>query len=328
VFILGSDEFPHPRAKSERQQQQEQNLMYVAVTRAIENLCFVSVPFDCLKVPGYEPEQEQRGLTIISAPASGHLEMYPDVRDGETVKLSIYDEPGFEDYDPDVVDTLFHDSLGIPRSADDEAEFRRGGEALQSEADDREVLTTLSPLNSETVIDGSVSVVPVEEPLVEGRVSRIAAIEVLCPSCNNPCVDRAGSAMITYELVGHSVTCSVCGKACIVPLNAFSLRGDVVAREKPAGQATKREKKGRTQKERKSKAGRKTKGKGVRQPMQLSLDLRVINTLNAMGVNKSELFEELLQQYEPFLDAWAELGNDDFTDEEDDDELDHDEIEE
>jgi hypothetical protein len=62
----------------------------------------------------------------------------------------------------------------------------------------------------------------------------------------------------------------------------------------------------------------------VRQPMQLSLDLRVINTLNAMGVNKSELFEELLRQYEPFLDAWGELGNDTAEDEED--EFDHDEM--
>jgi len=43
--------------------------------------------------------------------------------------------------------------------------------------------------------------------------------------------------------------------------------------------------------------------------MPLSLDSKVIDTLNAMGVNnKSELFEELLQPYEPFLDAWAELG--------------------
>jgi hypothetical protein len=134
-------------------------------------------------------------------------------------------------------------------------------------------------------------------------------------------VDPAtGSLSITYDLVGHTVICSACRKACLVPLNAFSFQGDVVAREKPAGVTTKREKKGRTQKERKSKAGRKTKGKGVRQPMQLSLDIKVINTLNAMGVNKSELFEELLQQYEPFLDAWAELGN------EDGDELDHDEM--
>ncbi len=103
-------------------------------------------------------------------------------------------------------------------------------------------------------------------------------------------------------------------------LNAFSLQGNVVAREKPAGQAAKREKKGRTQKERKSKAGRKTKGKGVRQPMQLSMDLRVINTLNHMGVNKSELYEELLQQYEPFLNAWAELGNEEVNEDDDADE--------
>jgi hypothetical protein len=306
VYIIGTDEFPHPRAKSDRQKQQEENLMYVAVTRAIQNLCFVGAPFSCLEVPGYEPE---RGLTIISFPAADHLEIHPaTTEDRETVKPSIYDELGFDDYDSGVVDTLFHDAQGIQQLA-----------VLHHDEIDSEATT---------VIDGSVVVVPEpveEEPLVEGKVSRIAAIEVLCPTCNHSCLNREGSAMITYDLVGHSITCSACGKACIVPLNAFSLQGNVVAREKPAGATTKREKKGRTQKERKSKAGRKTKGKGVRQPMQLSLDINVINALNAMGVNKSELFEDLLKQYEPFLDVWAELGNEDFTDE-DDDEFDHDEM--
>lgn len=304
VYLIGTEEFPHPKAKSDRQQEQESNLMYVAITRAIDKLCFVGAPFKGLKVPGYEPSH---GLTIISAPAADHLEIYPTRLDGETVKPSIYDAPGFEDYNPVVVDALLHDFL------------RESCDSAEDQVFVREVLEkiTVLPLDSETVI---VEATP--ELLAEGRVSRIAAIEVLCPACNNPCINQERSAMITYELVGHSVTCSVCRKACIVPLNAFSLQGNVVAREKPAGQAAKREKKGRTTKERKSKAGRKTKGKGVRQPMQLSLDIKVINTLNAMGVNKSELFEELLQQYEPFLDAWAEFGNA----EEDDDELDHDEM--
>jgi Cdc6-like AAA superfamily ATPase len=156
--------------------------------------------------------------------------------------------------------------------------------------------------------------------LAEGKVSRIAAIEVLCPACNSPCFDpKTGSLMITYEVVGHTVVCAAisCGKSCTVPLNAFSMQGDVVAREKPAGVTTKREKQGRTKKERKSQAGRKTKSGTVREPMQLSLDTRTIKTLNAMGINKSELFEDLLQQYEPFLDMWSVVV----------DELDHDEIE-
>jgi hypothetical protein len=328
VYLIGTEEFPHPRAKSERQKQQERNLMYVAVTRAIENLVFIGAPFACLKVPGYEPE---RGLTIISFPAAGHLEIHPD--DRETVKPSIY-EGAFEEYEPSVVDTLFQDSLSpaavpYPGGDDSEAEDQAFAREILGKGAlvpaDQDLAETVPPFNSGTVIDGSVVVEQVE-PLAEGRVSRIAAIEVLCPACNNPCVNREGSSMITYELVGHTVTCSVCQKACIVPLNAFSLRGDVVAREKPAGQATKREKKGRTPKERKSKAGRKTKGKAVRQPMQLSLDIRVINTLNAMGVNKSELFEELLRQYEPFLEVWEELGNEE-AEEEDDEEFDHDEME-
>lgn len=304
VYIIGPDEFPHPKAKSDRQRQQEHNLMYVAVTRAIKALSFVGKPFSCLSVPGYELEEEQsRGLTIISAPSIEHVEVYP-ARTGEEYPL------GFEDYEPDVVDTLFHDTIGIPR------------EELHHDA----IEVASGAKSSEPAIDATV--IEMEpEVLAEGRTSRVVAIEVLCPACGGICVDRAlESQMITYDLVGHIVICSDCRKPCIVPLNAFSLQSSsVVAREQPTGVTTKREKVGRTPKERKSKAGRKTKGQGVRQPMQLSLDRRVIDTLNTMGVNKSELFEELLRQYEPFLDAWFELGHDDELGEEDE-ELDHDEI--
>jgi hypothetical protein len=138
-------------------------------------------------------------------------------------------------------------------------------------------------------------------------------------------MDRHGDAMITYDLVGHSVTCSACQKSCIVPLNAFSLQGNVVAREKPAGVTTQREKKGRTKKERKNTSGRKAKSGVVREPMQLSLDVRTIKALNSMGINKSQLFEELLQQYEPFLEVYASV-NDDELEDADDDEFDHDEM--
>ena len=70
----------------------------------------------------------------------------------------------------------------------------------------------------------------------------------------------------------------------------------------------KTEKRGRTKKPRKSNAGRKAKSGTVRQPRQLSLDVRTIKVLDAMNVNNSDLFETLLQQYEPFLNAWAEMG--------------------
>jgi hypothetical protein len=167
------------------------------------------------------------------------------------------------------------------------------------------------------------TVVVIEEPeLVEGKVSHIVAIEVLCPFCSTPCVDRVTqSPLITYDLVGHSVLCPGCQKLCIVPLNAFTLQGLVTAREKPEAGVTnsKREKKGRTKKERKSNAGRKAKGSEPRQPLQLSLDMRVIRVIKAMGINASALFEELLNQYEPYLEAYAALN---------DDELDHDENEE
>ena len=143
------------------------------------------------------------------------------------------------------------------------------------------------------------------------RVGRLLAIEVLCPHCGAQCVDKGfGSPLITENLVGHSVVCSGCGSESLVPLNAFLMVGDVVAREKPSasGLNNKEGKKGRTPKPKKSNAGRKAKSGFVRQPRQLSLDVRTIQVLDVLGVNNSDLFETLLRQYEPFLNAWAELG--------------------
>ncbi len=184
-------------------------------------------------------------------------------------------------------------------------------------------LVSAESTESEVIEQGQHDEIEEELPLVEGKVSRIAAIEVLCPSCNHPCMNPATqSQMITYDLVGHHVVCSECQKVCIVPLNAFSLHGDVVAREQPKGITNaQREKVGRTKKEKKSTKGRKAKSGVVREPMQLSLDVRTIQVLNAMGINKSQLFEELLQQYEPFLQVYEELVALEA-------ELDHDEIEE
>jgi DNA helicase II / ATP-dependent DNA helicase PcrA len=277
VYIIGTEEFPHPRAKSEQQKQQERNLMYVAVTRAMERLTFVGQPFAGLSIPGYEPADMQTEDQLEERGAPGDEEGESRSADGEVFEPSL---PG-------------HGALNSP----------------------------------DAVIDASV--VGAEEiGQREGRIGRIAAIEVLCPACNDVCADPAtGKLTISYDLVGHIVICSVCKKECIVPLNAFSrsFAGEnVVAREKPTGQTTRREKKGRTQKERKATSGRKTKGKGIRQPMQLSLDIHTIHALNMIGVNKSELFEELLQQYEPFLEALSMVQNE----MEENEEFDHDEIEE
>lgn len=259
VFIIGTDEFPHSKAKSDRQKEQEVNLMYVAVTRAINNLYFVNAPFSCLDVPGFEPVQP---LTIIAVPALNHLEIYP-------------------------VDGEFEQSVG----------------ATIVESDVRE--SVLQPASVQGDFEQ-----PVTE-LAEGKVSRISAIEVLCPTCNSSCMDpQTQSSFITYDLIGHIVVCSACAKQCIVPFNAFSLTGDVVAREKSDQVAPNHliEKKGRTKKERKAPTGVKPKsGKegDVRQPLQLSLNMRTIKALTAMEVNKSALFEKLLNMYQPFLEALA-----------------------
>jgi ATP-dependent DNA helicase PIF1 len=145
--------------------------------------------------------------------------------------------------------------------------------------DEIEVSTALVPVSMQfnhdenKPINGTVVAVGEEPDLLEGKVSHIVAIEVLCPSCATPCVDRVTqSPIITYDLVGHIVLCPGCQKCCIVPLNAFTMQGLVTAREKPEPGVTnsKREKKGRTKKERKSTKGRKAKSGVVREPMQLS----------------------------------------------------------
>src|SRR5262249_48332371 len=162
-------------------------------------------------------------------------------------------QPGIEEYHPD---TVFSDSFNA-------GAFENHHDEIETEEEE--------PVTVEA------------EELTEGRVSHIVAVEVLCPSCNNPCADRESRTAITYELVGHTVVCSGCGKSCIVPLNAFNMLGEVIAREKPTGQASKREKKGRTKKERKSTRGRKAKSGVVREPCQLSLDVKTIQALNFMG---------------------------------------------
>jgi hypothetical protein len=198
---------------------------------------------------------------------------------------------------------------------------------------------TVEPLDRETVEQSSGEAVMVLEeqpiletvidleaqpvPLAEGRIARIAAIEILCPACGGLCIDPStGVATITHDLVGHSIICSRCSQPCIVPLNAFSLDGIVVAREKPAQNVSnaKREKKGRTKKERKSNAGAKAHGKEPKQPIQLSMDMRIIQTLKTWGVNASALYKELLAQYDPFLQQYREVIGEEFGEEESEEE--------
>jgi len=315
VFIIGTDEFPHPKAKSDQQQRQETNVMYVAITRAINDLYFVDAPFTSVNVPDYNPHTG--GLTIISAPQAGILAIYSNEGDGtqshNEKEPSIYDALGFEDYDPAVVDTLFHDSLGIqsPLHHDKIQEPMYVDADEQPRKIERPYLTLIPPQNGEESDQPGLMPTLRESKKQDAFVGKLLAIEVLCPNCGNDCADpKTGSLMITEDLIGHTVTCVACHTESLVPLNAFSLTTDVVAREKPITSSpnNKTEKRGRTEKPRKSNAGRKAKSGVVRQPRQLSLDVRTIQTLDAMKANNSQLFETLLNQYEPFLNTWTELG--------------------
>ncbi len=64
VYIIDTDLFPHPLAKSDKQKIQEDNLMYVAITRAIQQLTFIGAPFSCLRLPGDELEDYAHDLVV------------------------------------------------------------------------------------------------------------------------------------------------------------------------------------------------------------------------------------------------------------------------
>jgi len=313
VFIIGTDEFPHPKAKSNQQQRQETNVMYVAITRAINDLYFVDAPFTSVTVPEYEPQSE--GMTIISMPPADFLAISP------------YNEDNTKNHHDEIADANQAESKHLIEHIQSIDDPELSEEWLRKEQQEitKEIDTLYRNMHPHLTLLPPKEEIPNEPPPFiaeenqDAKVGKLLAIEVLCPNCGKDCTDpKTGSLMITEDLIGHTVTCVECHTDSIVPLNAFSLAGNVIAREKPTtGKPnSKVEKKGRTQKERKSNAGRKTKSGIVRQPMQLSLDTRTIDTLNTMGINKSELFETLLQQYEPFLNVYAELGNTSQEDEE------------
>ena len=64
VSIIDTDMFPQLLATSDKQKIQEDNLMYVAITRAIQQLSFVGTPFSCLQLPGDELEPYAPGLVV------------------------------------------------------------------------------------------------------------------------------------------------------------------------------------------------------------------------------------------------------------------------
>ncbi len=288
VFIIGTEEFPHPKAKSDQQQHQEQNIMYVAITRAINDLYFIDTPFTSVTVHDYDPNAER--LTIISAPEADFLSISP------------YDESGAQFHHDEIQEDIDEQPLTVPTPL-----------TLQEIQPIQEVLEKQDAFSTKELLVTQQEPLPMlrESKKQDAFVGKLLALEVLCPNCGGDCADKkTDSLMITQDLIGHTVQCVECHRESLVPLNAFSLTTDVVAREKPtsSGPHNKNDKKGRTQKEHKSTRGRKTKSGVIRQPRQLSLDVRTIQTLDAMQANNSELFETLLNQYEPFLDAWAELG--------------------
>jgi hypothetical protein len=53
----------------------------------------------------------------------------------------------------------------------------------------------------------------------EGKVVNILAVEIMCEHCQEPCVDTAGSSMITSD--SKTVTCDYCHEEYSVPSTAF-----------------------------------------------------------------------------------------------------------
>jgi ATP-dependent DNA helicase PIF1 len=279
--------------------------------------------------------------SVISTAAEEQLETVEPVREeqpGEVVVQTVAEAVALVKEAQAVAETLREEnsseSLAIidqalePAALPDEVRSIEQSLVIVASASMEIDSETVSLFNSETAEEAATVIVEEIAPvcdqvsLIEGRVARIAAIEVLCPACAEICVDpRTGSTYITPDLVGHSIACSRCEKSCIVPLNAFSLLGEVIAREKPVQLVSnaKVEKQGRRKKERKSNAGAKPQGREPKQPLQLSLDTRVIKTLKVWRVNASALYIELLGQYMPFLEKYREVVGEDYGEESEED---------
>ncbi len=92
VYIIDTDLFPHPLAKSDKQKIQEDNLMYVAITRAIQQLTFIGAPFSCLRLPG-----DELAAFLPESSASGQHDLVAsDKRESEVPLVLASIEPAHE----------------------------------------------------------------------------------------------------------------------------------------------------------------------------------------------------------------------------------------
>ncbi len=200
VFIIGTDEFPHPKAKSDQQQRQEQNVMYVAITRAINDLYFVDAPFTSVTVPDYNPNAER--LTIISAPGADFLSISP------------YDSRETQLHHDEIQEDIDEQPLTVPTPL-----------TLQEIQPIQEVLEKQDAFSTKELLVAQQEPIPMlrESKKQDAFVGKLLALEVLCPNCGECCADpKTGSLMITQDLIGHSVQCVACHTESLVPLNAFS----------------------------------------------------------------------------------------------------------
>lgn len=56
----------------------------------------------------------------------------------------------------------------------------------------------------------------------EAKVTGVAAVEIMCPECQEPCVNVIGSYLITPD--NETVTCEYCHTEYKVPATAFVYR--------------------------------------------------------------------------------------------------------
>lgn len=130
VYIIDTDLFPHPLAKSDKQKIQEDNLMYVAITRAIQQLTFIGAPFSCLRVPGDELEAHSEESYML------HDLVEPDETEQESERavatVAVGQEPTLEESAAPVTDQVGQPQAkrrrGRPRKGGADAALRRGFE--------------------------------------------------------------------------------------------------------------------------------------------------------------------------------------------------------
>lgn len=295
VFIIEGQLMPHPAAKKDWQLEQEFNILYVAITRAKQQLIFVGHAPASLTLPGDEqpaqPTLELAPVVVtevpneaIALPAASVVEADPT--------LAAYLE---------AADTC--PGCGEPCDLSGQCCWSCGlvfnHQAVQMQDDveeldlDAPVEVTPTPaalddMEAETTTDEA-------QPTIEAmNTADLALIQVMR--------ERAEA----LEAEKHALEAEVQRlRAENERLRRLAHHGDTTDLSEDYEHTPNhlKPKLGRTKKEGAQERPEQQKGTGRRQPLQLSLDPLMVAVVKSMKLNCSGFFEEQVEQWQPYQEA-------------------------